>query len=160
MKDLLLIIATVTAAAVMFFAVGRLDGFLTRNKRLISEKTPANSVTIAAENPIMLAVLAPALEKLSKNSKDAEFYLKTDCHENIINALDRHDIDMALVFSAGGIEPKYGSIHAKYKLSPIMYDSLPVSLIKDSGSLIIIWDKNHISKNCGMVIEYLQNSLI
>lgn len=162
MKDLLLIPIMFAAFAFGYYIVVQFGDFIEENQRLITEgnRNGQCQIRIAAENPMLLDSIAPALESCSESAPYIAFFLSCGQTKHLRDKLLDERIDILLMpeDSSEPLEPQYASTLIPYEKTQIYTTSLglPVEISEEEKRIRVVWKKTLKSKNRDRVIAALE----
>lgn len=108
MKELFLIPVILAAAAFGFYIMTRVDRFIEENRRLIddSRRSGLSRIHIAADSPLLLTEVAPALARCAEADPHIEFFLSSGPTARILEKLMEEQVDIVLLGGGEQALPK------------------------------------------------------
>lgn len=162
MKDQLLIAIILAGFAFGYYIIAKVDRFIDETQRLIANETRdrQSKVRIAAENPMLLDAVVPALEDCSNADPHLAFFLSRGRASRILEKLWEEQVDIVLLSDAHDRPPdnRYASLRVPCDKSaaPIVL-GLPVENLDEDPYIRVVWKKELRSKDRDRVIFALEN---
>ncbi len=165
MKDVVLIIVTLAAFAFGYFVMKKVDDFLIENHRLITAGNRINCCTIriAAESPMLLDSIAPALEHCSNMYPYMEFYLSNCNVKRLMQRLSNGTIDIALITEENAKElgKDFNCVRIPHQAEQrvVTMLGLTVDNMDEEHWIYVVWNKTILSKDRDRVIFSIENEI-
>lgn len=162
MKDLFLIPILLATFAFGYYVVAKFGDFIDENQRRIAEgnRNGQCQIRIAAENPVLLDSIAPALESCSESAPYIAFFLSCGQTKHLLDKLLNEQIDILLMpeDSSEPLAPQYASALIPYEKAAVYTTSLglPVENTDEEKQIRVVWKKTLKSKNRDRVIAALE----
>lgn len=164
MKELFLIPVLLAVFVFGYYVMAKLDYFMEESQHFIANENRVGQgkVRIAAENPMLLDAVAPALERCSDADPHLAFFLSSGRADRILEKLLKEQVDIILLDDADDVRTDGACASLRIPRgkggSTVTVLGLPVEPAEEETFLRVMWKKGISSKDRDRVIFALENA--
>lgn len=160
MKHMILICATLAFFVFGYCIMKKVDAFMAENQRAIEEENRRSRclIRIAAETPMLVASVAPAMEYCSWVHPYIGFCVSGGRVKRMLQRLQDGTIDILLLTeaSANDLHTEFASVKIPYRSGQVMCDETGLNT-EGEPSLCVLWNQTITSPNRDRVVFVLCN---
>ncbi|MGN0978244.1 MAG: hypothetical protein ACI4PH_09340 [Faecousia sp.] len=147
MQDIILLCTTAAVFLFGFFVVKRFDACMAENQRAIEEENRKNKslIRIAAESPILVDSIAPAMESCSWSNPYVTFSVSVGRTNHMLNRLQEGTVDLLLLAedTAEELHPPFPYVkipcHAEQMTAG--ESGLPIANMEKLTAIVVLWNQ-------------------
>lgn len=147
MQDVILICTTAAVFLFGFFMIKRFDAFMAENQRAIEEENRKNKslIRIAAENPMLVDSMAPAMESCSWSNPYVTFSVSVGRTKHMLRRLQEGTVDLLLLDedTATALHPEFPSVRIPCHMWQMTAgeSGLPIEDMDAHTAIVVLWNQ-------------------
>ena len=164
MKNIMLIVITLMFFAFVYYIMKKIDEFIYENRYHIVSDGRKNKthIWIAAEIPLFLDSISPALENCSTVYPHINFFLSSGKAKHLLQRLLNETLDIVLLSqeAAENLSEEYSSIRIPYQKDHSIIKGRKLTeknTCSEENWIYVVWKKNTISKDRDRAIFAIEN---
>ncbi|MGM9627032.1 MAG: hypothetical protein ACI3V4_02940 [Faecousia sp.] len=147
MQDMIIISTTAAVFLFGFFMIKRFDAFMAENQRAIEEENRKNKslIRIAAENPMLVDSMAPAMESCSWNNPYVTFSVSVGRTKHMLHRLQEGTVDLLLLDenTAEALHSPFSCVKIPCHMGHMTAgeSGLTVEAIEAYSAIVVLWNQ-------------------